>query len=496
VTLTPLGGLSRFVRTVTSATDGTTWYSSATLYSGAPAASAALHTLQAANGTQQTVALASVPGVDEATMWQVGNELVLAYRCANLLGILAGSPATASAVAAAVAPVVATVPTWLRAAGTQIVSVTGQPVHLAAVNWYGAEEQDFVVGGLDFQSYQSILTTALSLGYNSIRLPFSNQLVEQNPVVTNHVHANPELSGLHALAILDRVIGYAGALGLRVILDNHRSEAGWSAEDNGLWYTAQYPEAAFIHDWTTLATRYAASNTVIAADLRNEPHATATWGDGNPATDWRAAAQRAGDAVLSANPHVLIVVEGVQYYSGSESAWWGSNLMGVASAPVQLQFADGSPARSQLVYSAHDYGPNNCASGCGWFNSGATYASLSQVWDQYFGYIASDPTAPYAAPVWIGEFGTCNFQQQCVTDSTPGSQGQWFSSFVRYLGERRLGWAYWSLNGTQSTGGQRTYGALEYYGLLQPDWSAPSPWVHQALQGIIQDPSPQASPAA
>jgi endoglucanase len=119
------------------------------------------------------------------------------------------------------------------------------------------------------------------------------------------------------------------------------------------------------------------------------------------------------------------------------------------------------------------------------------------MWDQYWGYITADPSAAYAAPVWIGEFGTCNFQQQCVTDTTPGSQGQWFSSLVRYLAERHLSWAYWSMNGTQSTGGDRTYGALDWYGLLRQDWSAPTPWLPTVLQSIMQDgAAPAASPSA
>jgi len=46
--------------------------------------------------------------------------------------------------------VIATVPTWLRAQGTTIVTAGGDPVRLQSVNWYGAEENDFVVGGLTF----------------------------------------------------------------------------------------------------------------------------------------------------------------------------------------------------------------------------------------------------------------------------------------------------------------------------------------------------------
>jgi hypothetical protein len=36
-----------------------------------------------------------------------------------------------------------------------------------------------------------------------------------------------------------------------------------------------------------LAGRYRGNPTVIGADLDNEPHGAATWGDGNPQTDWR-----------------------------------------------------------------------------------------------------------------------------------------------------------------------------------------------------------------
>jgi endoglucanase len=377
------------------------------------------------------------------------------------------------------------VPTWLRADGTQVVDAAGRPFRLASLNWYGAEGPDFIVGGLDYTPYQRVLQRVAALGYNAIRLPFSNQLVEQNPVITAHIGANTELSGLHALDILDRVISYAGALGLRVILDNHRSDAGWSSQPNGLWYTPDYPQSAFVADWQTMAQRYKASNSVIGADLRNEPHGPATWGDGNAATDWRLAAQQAGDAVLAVNPHLLIIVEGVQYHGPQDSYWWGGNLAGVATAPVVLQLSDGSSARSQLVYSAHDYGPDNCGGGCPWFNAGTTYDSLAQVWEDHWGYIMDDPSQPYAAPVWVGEFGTCNYNEACITDATPGSQGQWFSSLIEYIKTRNLGWAYWSLNATQSTGQARVYGILDWYGYLKTDWETPVPGIDAALQAIL-----------
>lgn len=149
-------------------------------------------------------------------------------------------------------------------------------------------------------------------------------------------------------------MGYAGTLGLRVILDNHRSEAGDSAESSGLWYTGSYPESAWINDWTNLATHDANNTTVIGFDLRNEPHNAYSGGacwDCGGANDWHLAAARAGNAVLAVNPKLLIFVEGTDAYN-NDYYWWGGNLEGVQNSPVTLSGAN------QLVYSAHDYGPS------------------------------------------------------------------------------------------------------------------------------------------
>ena len=491
----PLGSISRYIE-LGKLGPRDDAYDSASLFADAGSArdafdnivrsNAALHLSTIAVGeTAGTLPHLAAAGAIHA--WTAGNETVFAATWQNVVIVVAQHGPNTGMVPSIADRLLATIPTALRAQGTQIVDAANVPVHLTGLNWYGTEQQDFVVGGLDYKPYQSILWSMKRAGYNTVRLPFSDQVVEQNPIVTAHVSANPELAGLHALDIVDRIIAYAGAIGLSVILDNHRSDAGWSSQESGLWYTPAYPESAFQHDWITMARRYAANITVIGADLRNEPHGAARWGTGDPATDWKMAAERAGDAVLGANPHLLIMVEGVQYYGTAPSYWWGGNLMGVATAPVSLQFPDGSPARSQLVYSTHDYGVDNCNSGCPWFNASTSYASLAAIWDQYWGYITADPSRPYAAPVWVGEFGTCNYNVGCVADTIPGSQGQWFSSLVQYIGSKHLSWAYWSANATQSTAATRTYGTLDWYGYFLPDWVAPVPWLTSALRSIRTD---------
>src|SRR3954467_1249262 len=150
---------------------------------------------------------------------------------------------------------------YWHTSGNQILDSNGQAVRITGVNWYGFETQDGVVHGLWAKDYKSVLSSIKAGGYNTVRLPFSNQVIEK-PIVPSNISynngspINADLQGLNSLQIMDKIVAYAGQLGLRIILDNHRSEAGNSAEANGLWYTSAYPESAWINDWKTLANRY------------------------------------------------------------------------------------------------------------------------------------------------------------------------------------------------------------------------------------------------
>ncbi len=364
--------------------------------------------------------------------------------------------------------------------GRQIVDSSNQPVRIAGINWYGFETTDEVAHGLWAQDYKSILSTIKGNGYNVVRIPFSNQMIEQ-PVVPSNIGysnasgpINTDLRGLNSLQILDKVIDAAGAIGLRVILDNHRSEAGNSAEDSGLWYTAAYPESAWIQDWTMLARRYLNDPTVVGFDLRNEPHnggsGGACWDCGTPANDWHLAAERAGNAILAINPHLLIAVEGTDCYGG-DCGWWGGNLEGAANSPVVLSVPN------QLIYSAHDYGPNLFAQR--WFTAGTTPASLEQVWTKYWAYLSLNNVAP----VWLGEFGTTNNTSD-LQNTAAGSQGQWFQNLIAFMqANPQINWTYWALNGEDS------------YALLDNGYdSTPVSALKQRMLASIQAASSSATP--
>jgi endoglucanase len=334
--------------------------------------------------------------------------------------------------------------------GAQMLDSVNRPVRIAGINWYGFETSKASPGGLNVQDYRNILQTIHNNGYNTVRIPLSNQMVETPTIPTDIKFSNrsgpinADLRGLNSLEILDKIIASAGSQGLKVILDNHRSEAGDGPESTGLWFTQGFPESAWIADWQMLTRRYANNPTVLGFDLRNEPHNAnaggSCWGCGGT-NDWRFGAERAGNAILAINPRLLIFVEGVDAYE-NDFYWWGGNLMGVRTSPVRLAVPH------QLVYSAHDYGPTE--SGQPWFSNTMTEGSLDAVWNKHWGYI----TKQGIAPVWLGEFGV----EIKPDDANPPSPVQtmeiiWFQSMVNLLNrETQIGWTYWSLNGGDRNG--------------------------------------------
>jgi endoglucanase len=212
----------------------------------------------------------------------------------------------------------------LHTSGHDIVDAAGHRVRLASVNWYGFDQKEYVVGGLDHASLDAIIGQIKAIGLNSVRLPWANETLEKNPVVPDYaVKANPKFRGKHAMEIMDAVIAALAKAHILVILDNHMSDADWCCSEtdgNGLWYNAKYPEEKWLGDWRTMVRRYKKQAWVVGADLRNELRSGAQWGGPDPHLDWHAAAERGGNAVLAENSKLLLIVESPQY--STESIAW------------------------------------------------------------------------------------------------------------------------------------------------------------------------------
>jgi endoglucanase len=357
---------------------------------------------------------------------------------------------------------------YLHTEGARLVDAAGRAVRLTGINWFGLETCDFAPHGLWARNWRDLLAQIQSLGFNTIRLPFSNQLLDKpllDPTTSpSHIdyRLNPDLKGLSGLQIMDKVVAEARVLGLTVILDRHRPDCG---AQSPLWYTDRCPEARWIADWVMLARRYAGNPAVIGADLHNEPHGPATWGDGNVATDWRLAAERAGNAMLSVNPHWLIIVEGIEHVGPSDGYWWGGNLAAAGRYPVRLSVPH------QLVYEAHDYGPE--VSDQSWFHDPAFPDNLAGVWDRHWGYLPQQGIAP----VLVGEFGGKAVDR--------GAEGTWIHTLMGYIRAHGLSYAFWCLNPNSSDTG----------GLLENDWTTVDPAKMALLRADLAPPIGSGAPA-
>ncbi len=340
---------------------------------------------------------------------------------------------------------------YLKTNRSNIVDASGREIRILGVNWFGFETPNMVVHGLWARPFRLMMDQISSLGFNTIRLPFSSAILTAGPESVSSIlyRLNPDLQGKSPMEILDMIIAYAGTKGLKIILDNHSLQPTTNGESNGYWYSSTRSEAQWIADWQSLARRYANNPTVIGADLYNEP--TGTWGTGDQ-DDWARAAKAAGDAIGAVNKHWLIIVEGLRFYRDNYY-WWGGELEGVKDFPIQL-------ARSnKLVYSTHDY-PSSIWTQP-WFSDPTYPANLPAVWDKYWGFIE----AQNIAPVVIGEFGS---RLETTSDR------QWADAMSLYLAQRKVDWVWfsWNANG-------------EPRGILSEDWETPDPTRLAHLQSLI-----------
>ncbi|KAK4153402.1 endoglucanase [Chaetomidium leptoderma] len=338
----------------------------------------------------------------------------------------------------------------LRTRGRDIVDAHGRRFRLASVNWYGASDEQFVPGGLDVRHRDEIASVVRRLGFNSVRLPYADELVLANPVVAPElVAANPDLVGLRALEVLEKVVEALTAQGVAVVVNNHITSATWCCGadpcDAG-WANDHLPavmcrvrqtEEQWIRHWEVVMGRFVGNPLVVGADLRNEVRGL--WGT-MPWERWAAAAERAGNRLLQMNPDWLIIV------GGTESQ---NDLSGVARRPVVLDV----PGR--VVYSAHVY------SWSGWGSLGGryskrTYASFVQSMRNNWAYLVEGNIAP----VWVGEFGS---------PARPGQgDANYWKNLLRYLKAIDADFGYWAINPRKPKDHEK-----ETYSLVEDDWTTP-----------------------
>src|SRR5438132_205456 len=119
-------------------------------------------------------------------------------------------------------------PAAIRAEHGKLVGADGQEVRLTGVNWFGLETPNFAPHGLWARNWQDMLDQVAAAGFNCIRLPFSNQVLDAGSLA-NSIDAtrNPDLQGLTGLQVMDTIVEGAGRRGLETIRFAWRAGTSW-----------------------------------------------------------------------------------------------------------------------------------------------------------------------------------------------------------------------------------------------------------------------------
>ena len=350
---------------------------------------------------------------------------------------------------------------WLTTDGNKIVDQNGTQVWLTGINWFGYNTGTNVFDGCWNCNMDAALKAIADHGFNLLRIPMSAELVLNwkngiYPEANFNQANNAELVGMNSQQIFDYALSLCQKYGIKVMLDIHSANTDASGHMANLWYTDKVSIQDYYDSLSYLADRYKDNDTIVAYDLKNEPHGKpnedkAIWNDSELDNNWKHVAEVAGNLVLDQNPNALIVIEGIEIYpkdlstnadySSTSDAdyyynWWGANLRGVKDYPIDF----GSPERNkQIVYSPHDYGPTVYEQP--WFQGSFDYESLNaDCWNDNWLYIHNEGIAP----ILIGEWG--GFMQE--------PNLTWMTYLRQLIGENHLNFTFWCFNSNSGdTGG-------------------------------------------
>ena len=393
---------------------------------------------------------------------------------------------------------------WLHAVGSRLYDKDGNQVWLTGANWFGMNCTENFPHGLWSADADELLSSVADHGINIIRFPISTELLlswmngeAYKPVgltASNDPYYmfNPDFCDenggtMDSMGIFDVLMKKCKKYGIKALIDIHSPASHNSGHNYNLWYYE--PSAAdadnmaansktgeeitydmWIESVTWLAEKYKNDDTIIAYDLKNEPHGKrgyngttcptdiAKWDDSEDLNNWAFAATECGNSILDVNPNALILIEGVEQYPKTEKgytydtadiwqasadvspwygAWWGGNLRGVKDYPIDF----GSKSRnSQIVYSPHDYGPS--VYNQTWFDKDfTTQTLLDDYWYDTWAYINDQDIAPLLIGEWGGHMDG-------------GKNQKWMELLRDYMIDNHINHTFWCLNpNSGDTGG-------------------------------------------
>ena len=392
---------------------------------------------------------------------------------------------------------------WLHVnENAEIVDMNGNPVWLTGCNWFGYNVGSQVFDGVWSQNMHDMLRQIADHGFNLLRVPVSTQLLLQwkngdpDPATPKvNEYSNPELTlegiqggtVMYSFDIWNKAVEWCRELGIKIMIDIHCAETASAGHQVSLWYTDKYSTEDWLEALEWVSDYYKDDDTIIAMDIKNEPHGTADtpnlmakWDNSTDLNNWKYAAERGATAVMKGNPNLLVMVEGVEVYPKFEEGadwtsqnidysrypysyyhhtWWGGNFRGVKDYPLDL-----GEHQSQLVYSPHDYGPLVYEQE--WFKKDFDSDTLMEdVWRDNWFFLVENKTAP----LLMGEWGGFIDEQH----DPDGSNTKWLTCLRDLMIENRIHHTFWCFNENSGDTGGLVYDNFgkwdeEKYALVKP----------------------------
>lgn len=395
---------------------------------------------------------------------------------------------------------------WLHVnENAEIVDMYGNPVWLTGCNWFGYNVGSQVFDGVWSRNMHEMLTEIADHGFNFLRVPMSTQLLLQwkngdpDPATPKvNEYSNPELTlegveggtVMYSFDIWNQAVAWCRELGIKIMMDVHCAETASAGHQVSLWYTDSYSTEDWIEGLSWFAEYYKDDDTIVAIDLKNEPHGTADtpnlmakWDDSTDPTNWKYAAECAAAAVLEQNPELLIMVEGTEVYPKFEEGadwtsqnidysrypysyyhhtWWGGNFRGAKDYPIDL-----GEHQDQLVYSPHDYGPLVWEQD--WFYDGFTQETLlADCWYDNWFFIQDTGMAP----LFMGEWGGFLDEEH----DADGKNRAWMGYLRDFMIEHRIHHTFWCFNENSGDTGGLVYDNFGTWDEEKYNFVLPSLW--------------------
>ena len=386
---------------------------------------------------------------------------------------------------------------WLHAEGSRLYDMNGNEVWLTGANWFGLNCIEGAPHYLWSGDCDDLVREVADRGINVIRFPISSELLvswmngeppqlsgggmqaSYNPPedmddgnggiikAGTYGSINKEFVEADGKTLIDTersfdiILGKLKKYGIKAFIDVHSPHTDNSGHNYNLWYgKAGITTEKWIESLVWLANKYKDDDTLIAYDLKNEPHGkgpegeeAAKWDGSKDENNWAYAATKCAEAILDVNPHALILIEGVeQSLSGAQEgdywgmpdrktnspyigAWWGGNFRGARQYPIKPK-----QGTSQIVYSPHDYGPSVYDQT--WFAKDFTEKTLlDDYWYDTWAYINAENIAPELIGEWGGHMDG-------------GKNQKWMTLLRDYMINHHINHTFWCLNtNSGDTGG-------------------------------------------